>query len=30
MCEHASRRRNPNAIADDVLDDGWWNELIVG
>jgi hypothetical protein len=30
MCEHAERRRNPNAIADNVLDGGWWSELIVG
>jgi len=25
-----AKRKNPNATADNVLDDGWWSGLIVG
>jgi hypothetical protein len=30
MYELAAKRRNPNATADNALDDWWWNGLIVG
>jgi hypothetical protein len=30
MYELAAKRRSPDATADNVLDDGWWNGLIVG
>jgi len=28
--ELAAKKENPNATADDVLDDGWWSGLIIG
>jgi hypothetical protein len=28
--ELGSKRKNPNATADIMLDDGWWSGLIVG
>jgi hypothetical protein len=30
MNELAAKRKNQNATADYVLDDGWWSGLIVG
>jgi hypothetical protein len=30
MYEPEAKRKNPNATADNVLDDGWWIGLIVG